>query len=250
MLAEERWSLILDVVKKQKTVSVQELTELLNTSESTIRRDLTELDHRKKLIKVHGGATCIDTQYVLSDQSMTEKYHLNSSEKEEIAEYAAALVTPEDFVYIDAGSTTERLVEAISETRATYVTNSIAHARKLLMKGCRVILPGGEVKPITEAMVGPDTIENLKKYHFTIGFWGTNGVTEEAGFTTPELNEAMVKRTAMEQTKHRYVLADKSKFDKISPVTFGEFESAVIITDQIVDPLYSKYKNIVEVEKR
>ncbi len=250
MLAEERWNAILDVVSRQKTVSVQELTELLHTSESTIRRDLTELDHRKKLIKVHGGATCIDAQFVLTDQSVREKALLNSDEKTTIAEYAAGLVTPEDFVYIDAGSTTERLVDCITETRATYVTNSIAHARKLLMKGCRVILPGGEVKPVTEAMVGPDTIEHLKKYHFTLGFWGTNGVTEDAGYTTPEINEAMVKRTSMEQTKHRYVLCDGSKFDKISPVSFGSFEDAVIITDQIPDPKYDKYHNIVEVAKR
>ncbi len=250
MLAEERWNAILDVVTKQKTVTVQDLTELLHTSESTIRRDLTELDHRKKLIKVHGGATCIDTQYVLTDQSMTEKHQLNSSEKEAIAEYAAGLVTPEDFVYIDAGSTTERLVDCITETRATYVTNSIAHARKLLLKGCKVILPGGEVKPVTEAMIGPETVETLGKFHFTIGFWGTNGVTEDAGFTTPECNEAMVKRISMQQTKHRYVLCDGSKFDRISPVSFGKFEDAVIITDRITDPNYKKFNNIVEVADR
>ncbi len=250
MLAEERWNAILDVVEKQKTVTVQDLTELLHTSESTIRRDLAELDHRKKLVKVHGGATCIETRYVLNDQSMTEKYKLNSNEKQAIAEYAAGLITPEDFVYIDAGSTTERLVEYITETRAVYVTNSIAHARKLLAKGCRVLLPGGEVKPTTEALVGPDTIEMLKKYHFTLGFWGTNGVTEWEGFTTPELNEAMVKKTAIQQTKNRYVLCDASKFDQISPVTFADFEDAVIITDEISDEHYKLYENIVEVNKR
>lgn len=249
MLAEERWSAILHLVEKQKSVKVQDLADELSTSESTIRRDLTELDRRKKLIKVHGGATCLDTQYVLNDESMTEKYELNSKEKETIAEYAAKLISPSDFVYVDAGTTTERLVDCIQETGAIYVTNSISHAMKLLQKRCRVILPGGEVKASTEALVGPDTVENLRKYHFTIGFWGTNGVSEEDGFTTPEINEATVKRVSMEQTQKRFVLCDGSKFSRISPVTFAAFEDATIITDKIQDKKYKKFKHIVEVEQ-
>ncbi len=250
MLAEERWAAISDMVNEQKTVTVQELAEKLKTSESTIRRDLTQLDRKKRLIKVHGGATCIDTQYVMTDQTMTEKYQLNSDEKEAIAEYAAGLIRPEDFVYIDAGTTTERLTDCITETNAVYMTNSLSQARKLLMKGCRVILPGGELKPSTDAMVGPDTIEALQKYHFTIGFWGTNGVSANDGFTTPEINEATVKRTSMHQTKNRYVLCDKSKFSRISTVTFANFDDATIITDQITDYSYKKYHNIVEVLRK
>lgn len=250
MLAEERWAAIIELVEQQKTATVQELAEKLKTSESTIRRDLTYLDQKKRLIKVHGGATCLDTQYVMTDQTMTEKYQLNSDEKEAIAEYAAGLIRPEDFVYIDAGTTTERLTDCIKETHAVYMTNSLSQARKLLIKGCRVILPGGELKPSTDAMVGPDTIEALQKYHFTIGFWGTNGVSAKDGFTTPEINEATVKRVSMRQTKNRYVLCDRSKFSRISTVTFAAFEDAVIITDQISDYSYKKYNNIVEVLRK
>ncbi|MEE3420555.1 MAG: DeoR/GlpR family DNA-binding transcription regulator [Lachnospiraceae bacterium] len=249
MLAEERWGAILDLVEKQKTVTVQELTDLLNTSESTVRRDLNQLDHMGKLNKVHGGATCIDPQYVLSDQTMTEKYELNSEEKEKIASYACQLIGPDDFVYIDAGTTTERLVDRIEETHALFVTNSIAHARKLLMKGCRVILPGGELKTATEALVGADTVEWLRRYQFTIGFWGTNGISVETGFTTPEVNEAMVKEMSMRHTKKRFVLADAEKFTRVSLVSFGEFDSAIILTNHVPDEHLLTYKNIVEVDK-
>lgn len=249
MLAEERWETILDLVEKQKTVTVQELTERLKTSESTVRRDLNQLDHMGKLNKVHGGATCIDPQYVLSDQSMTEKYEQNSAQKARIAAYAARLIHADDFVYIDAGTTTERLVEEALTTEALYVTNSISHARKLIMKGCRVILPGGEIKPTTEALVGADTVEWLRRYQFTIGFWGTNGISVESGFTTPEINEAMVKRISMQHAKKRYVLADGEKFERVSLVSFGDFDSATIITDSVPDEIFSSYKNIVEVDK-
>lgn len=249
MLAEERWNTILDLVEKQKTVTVPELISVLDASESTVRRDLTQLARMRKLIKVHGGAACIDTQYILKDQSVDEKYLVNRKEKHEIASYAATMIGPEDFVYIDAGTTTENLVDEITEIRATYMTNSLSHARKLLAKGCRVVIPGGELKQATEAIVGAEAVESVRKFYFTIGFWGTNGVGEETGFTTPELNEAAIKRVSMEHTKRKYVLCDGSKFSQVAPVKFAEFESAMIITDHVEDTRYQKYTNIVEVEK-
>ena len=64
MLAEERFSLIMEQLDRKRTVTVQELCEALNTSESTIRRDLTELDRQGKLNKVHGGATLPDSRFI------------------------------------------------------------------------------------------------------------------------------------------------------------------------------------------
>ena len=78
MLAEERFNRILNIVEEKKSVTVTELTELLDTSESTIRRDLTTLDKRKKLIKVHGGATAVDMEYMTLDQCVEK---LDSAKK-------------------------------------------------------------------------------------------------------------------------------------------------------------------------
>lgn len=110
-----------------------------------------------------------------------------------------------------------------------------------------MLLPGGELKAATEALAGADTVQYIRKFHFTIGFWGANGVSDQTGFTTPEVNEAMVKEVSMRQTAKRYVLCDSSKFSAVSPVTFGDFDSAVIITDLLKDSKYAKYKNIREV---
>lgn len=249
MLAEERWQAILDLLEREKSVTVTELTERLHTSESTIRRDLTQLAGMRKLNKVHGGATLITTRYVLLDQTMKEKQSLHAPEKQRIGAYAAALIRDDDFVYIDAGSTTARLVEAVESSAAVFVTNSIAHARRLLAKGCRVLLPGGTLKATTEVLVGAETVEALRRYHFTIGFWGANGVSDRNGFTTPETEEAMVKQVSMEQTERKYVIADGSKFSQVSPVTFAPFRSAQIITNRLTDPAYARYRNITEVEK-
>ena len=166
MLAEERFREILKIVNEKKTVTVTELTELLDTSESTIRRDLTQLHKRGALLKVHGGATVLNGAYTTKDAKVSEREGLYVEEKRSIAKLAAALIGQEDFVYIDAGTSTASLAEAISEREAVYVTNGILHAKCLAEKGCRVFLPGGELKEDTQALVGGAAVEWLNKYNF------------------------------------------------------------------------------------
>ena len=112
-----------------------------------------------------------------------------------------------------------------------------------------MILIGGELKAATEAIVGNEAYADLQKYNFTKGFFGTNGAGIEAGFTTPDINEAMIKQCAMRRSRERYVLCDSSKFALTSPVSFGEFREAVIITDRLPGGEYESCENIVEAEK-
>ena len=86
----------------------------------------------------------------------------------------------------------------------------------------------------------------LQMYHFTRGFFGTNGVTKHEGFTTPDTSEALVKRKAMEQCRKAYVLSDASKFGQISSVTFRDFKEAEVITDRCPKE-FEGNKNIVVV---
>ena len=143
MLAEERFAQILALMAEKRTATVQELCEALNASESTIRRDLNELDRLGKVNKVHGGATLPDSQFRADEPTMAAKESLAVAEKRAIANAAAALITAEDFVYLDAGSTTLALARAISGPAldAAYVTNGVAHARLLAQKGCRAAPP-------------------------------------------------------------------------------------------------------------
>ena len=87
-----------------------------------------------------------------------------------------------------------------------------------------------------------------KKYNFTKGFWGTNGVHQKLGFSTPDVKEAKVKEVAMKHCAKRYVLCDSSKFSQISCVKFGEFAKTCIITTQILDESYRQCDNIIEVK--
>lgn len=247
MLAEERFREILKIVKDKKTVTVQELTALLQTSESTIRRDLTTLHQRGALIKVHGGATTAESETMTRDADLSLRSTLNKEEKAVIGKYAAGLIREEDFVYLDAGSSVDVMIDYITESGALYVTNSVSHAQKLLKKSMRVFLIGGELKAVTEAIVGAEAVESLKKYHFTKGFFGTNGADAVSGYTTPDITEALVKEKAMQQCRKNYVLSDSSKINQISSVTFADFQSAQLITTKLQDESYKKYTNIMEV---
>ena len=149
--------------------------------------------------------------------------------------YNSNIRNSNDFVYLDAGTSVGYMVEFLAEKRAAFVTNAVAHAQRLAAQGNRVLLIGGELKSSTEAVVGAQAIELLRKYHFTKGFFGTNGITKEEGFTTPDVGEAQVKQTAVQQCQKSYILADSTKFGNISAVTFAPFSGSVILTEETVD---------------
>ena len=178
MLAEERLSRIMKLLSQKRTATVQELCEALDASESTIRRDLNELDRMGKVNKVHGGATLPDSQFLADEPTMAAKEALAVVQKKCIAKAAAALITAEDFVFLDAGSTTLALARELSGPAldARYVTNGVAHARLLAQKGCKVFLVGGLLRPETEAIIGAAALHSLQQYNFTKAFLGANGV--------------------------------------------------------------------------
>lgn len=247
MLTEERFAKILSILEKTGSVTVQQLMNELDASESTIRRDLTTLDAGGQLTKVHGGAILKNTVYSTRDDEVVHRKEQNKESKLAIAQYAAALIGPGDFVYMDAGTTTECMIDYITNKQAIFVTNAITHAKKLADRGCTVYILGGEFKAVTEAIVGEEAVVTLDKYNFTKGFWGANGVSLQKGFSTPELKEALVKRKSMENCKDCYVLADESKFNQISSVTFAPFESATVITTGLTQKAFCDCENVINV---
>lgn len=246
MLSETRLEKIAGLVEKKGSVTVQELMGTLNASESTIRRDLNALHNQKRLVKVHGGAVARGNSYQTRDDELKVRKDLNQEEKMRIAQYAASLIVPGDFIYLDAGSTVEFMIEFMTERNITVVTNALLHVRKLADARIPVYVLGGEYKKSTEAVVGEEALSSLSKYNFTKGFFGVNGITKTAGFTTPEIKEAMVKKKAMEQCRECYVLGDSSKFNQISSVTFGGFEKGKVITTQRIGKQYKNQGNIIE----
>lgn len=245
MLTEKRYEIILRMIREKNMVTVTELKEVLNTSESTIRRDLTALDQAGKLVKVFGGAVAVESNFTSAEPSVAQKISMQKEEKQLIARYAASLIRPHDFIYLDAGTTTGYMLDYLMEKTATFVTNAVSHAQKLVTREFKVLLIGGELKGTTEAVVGNQAILSIQNYHFNKGFFGANGISKKAGYTTPDYNEALVKKTAFEQCQERYILCDQTKFGNISSVTFAPFDMAKVITDTIPTEPFKDCHNII-----
>ena len=134
MLTEQRHKLLLELVNKKKSITVTEAKEVLNVSESTIRRDIIALHNAGKLTKVFGGAIALEETVITEEPSVDQRVEKNKDEKSIIAEYAASLVEQGDFVYIDAGTTTGYMLGYLNNSKSVFVTNAVTHAKKLALR--------------------------------------------------------------------------------------------------------------------
>ncbi|WP_017548808.1 DeoR/GlpR family DNA-binding transcription regulator [Salinicoccus carnicancri] len=228
MITNQRYEKIMDYLNERGTGSVNDLVDITNSSTATVRRDLTYLESRGMLKRVHGGAT---VEQMEREEDYTEKSVKNLSEKIKIAQIASEMIEDGDTVFIDAGTTTYEMMPFIKASDVTVVTNSITLIDQLVRNGHKTHVLGGRVKPATKAVVGHDVIEKLKTLSFDKCFVGVNAIDIHHGFTTPDEDEAHIKRTAVEQARRAFVLADSSKFERSAFVKFASLAEASIITE-------------------
>lgn len=156
MLAEERFAMILDLLAQKRSATVLELCDALDASESTIRRDLTQLDRQGLLKKVHGGATLVGRTVLADEPPMAAREEQSVEEKRLIARAAAAMITEKDFIFLDAGSTTLALAAALEgpALQAAYVTNGIAMRACWCKRAAAPTCPAGRCVPSRKPLPG------------------------------------------------------------------------------------------------
>lgn len=263
MLQYERFEKIIDMLRQQPSVRVTDLVPILDASESTIRRDIAELDKEGRLRKVFGGAVALEAKRPgngsngtagadaarkvnVQHKDIDAKAKIRVDEKTKVAVRAAALIEEGDLVYIDAGTTTGSMIEHIDRYSATYVTNGVRHAIDLAERGFRTYLLSGLIKASTEAIIGYDAVDSLKKYHFDKCFIGTDGIDQENGLTTLDIEESMVKTEVIRRSGKVYVLADSSKFGLVARIKFASLEAGTIITDQLPNQGFRSQTEIID----
>ena len=244
MLKSKRKQLILEKVTKDKFVSLEYLVKALDTSESTVRRDLDELESERKLRRVHGGAESL--HFLQEEESNQEKSIKNIQEKTKIAQKAASLIQEYDVIFIDAGTTNELLVNELHDPSVTVVTNSIHHATKLVERNIPTVIIGGVVKRSTDASIGGVALHQIGQLNFDKAFIGMNGI-DDGFFTTPDMEEGAVKRAILENAKRTYVLADASKLGQTSFAKVAPISRARLITNQTESEVIQKIKEKTEV---
>ena len=104
--------------------------------------------------------------YSTKDDNVISRKEKNRDAKNKIAKYAAEQIASGDFVYLDAGTTTELMIEYITSRQAVFVTNAISHAKRLAERGFTVYLLGGEFKAVTEAIVGEEAVTSTGEIQF------------------------------------------------------------------------------------
>ncbi|MDH2336677.1 DeoR/GlpR family DNA-binding transcription regulator [Clostridium perfringens] len=247
MLSEKRHEIILNLLKLKGFVSLTELLEATESSESTIRRDLSYLESINLLKRVHGGAKSLAN--VSKELSYNEKSSKSIHEKRAIAKYAASLIEDGDCIFVDAGTTTYELIDYLEGKDILVVSNGLSHIDTLIQKNIKCYVIGGNIKISTKAITGCDALMCLSKFRFDKCFIGTNGVHHTYGLTTPDTEEAILKECAINNSRKAYVLADDSKFGEISTIKFSDINKCVIITNEKPeDTTYDKKTDIKVVD--
>ncbi|RAL21430.1 DeoR/GlpR family DNA-binding transcription regulator [Thermoflavimicrobium daqui] len=231
MLTSQRYQLILDMLKKKGFVKLQDLILATGLSESTIRRDLIYLEKKRQLKRVHGGAALLQGKTV--EPSIAEKSSKNLQEKKRVATFAASLLEEGDCIYLDAGSTTIEMIPELVGKKVTVVTNGISHLEALVEKNIPAYVLGGKMKESTRAIIGALAVNGLQQFRFDKCFLGVNGIHPQMGYTTPDPEEALLKRTAMQFSSQTYFLADHNKFMEVSFAKIASLDDAILITDKV-----------------
>jgi DeoR family transcriptional regulator, fructose operon transcriptional repressor len=234
-LAEHRRQRLSLIVESRRVVRLDELSVALGVSQSTVRRDLDELEAAGKLHRVHGGAIAADVR--LDEPHFDAKAATAAGEKLRIAQRAVELLSPDDTVYLDSGSTVLAAARLLAGwARLTVVTNSLPAANELAGRGPRLIVIGGELRATSRALVGPLTRLLLEALHVDRALMGTFALSLEDGLTTTDPSEAFTKQLVMSRSREVILLADSRKMGTRSFVYAGGIEEVdVLVTDTGID---------------
>jgi DeoR family fructose operon transcriptional repressor len=237
--AEERQQAIAALAAQRGRLSVSDLAVEFGVTTETVRRDLAVLERVGLLRRVHGGAVAA-TVLTVVEPGVAERESTRTAVKDRIAAAAVQFVPPEGgSLLLDAGTTTGRLVGMLPPDRdLVVVTNAVpAAARLTSLPGVRLLLLGGTVRGVTQAAVGAHAVQALAEIKVDVAFIGTNALSADHGLTTPDPDEAAVKRAMIASSRRTVVLADSSKLGHDQLVRFGPIDVIdTLVTDDEVDP--------------
>lgn len=234
MYAEERQGAIARLITERGRVSVNDLAEEFTVTTETVRRDLTALSRTGIVRRVHGGAVPVRS-VLASETGVAERDSRRGAEKDRIARAVLEFLPPRGgSVVFDAGTTTGRIAALLPhDTHLTAVTNSLPTGLRLSsLPGINLHMLGGQVRTITQAVIGAEAVTTLSTLRCDVAFIGTNGVSLDHGLSTPDAQEAEVKRAMVSSARLVVVAADSTKIDAESLHRFASLDAVdVLVTD-------------------
>jgi DeoR family transcriptional regulator, fructose operon transcriptional repressor len=238
MYAEERQEAIAALVISKGRASVAELAQAYDVTTETVRRDLAALDKAGVVRRVHGGAVPARALHLV-EPGVGERETTRADFKDAIAAAAVDYVPRTGgSLLLDAGTTTARIAALLPTDRElVVVTNSVPIAARLAAaNSVSLQLLGGRVRGVTQAAVGEQTLRVLDSIRVDIAFIGTNAISVRHGLSTPDGEEAAVKRAMVRAANYVVVAADSSKVGREDFVSFAPISSVdTLITDTELD---------------
>lgn len=226
----ERHSKILELLTEVKRIEVTELSQLLNVSQVTIRKDLDHLEMKGLIIREHGFATLNSSD----DINIRLAYHYDIKQK--IARLACQSVQDGETIMIESGSCCALLAYEIVQTKkdVTIITNSAFIADYIRKAGhTHIILLGGEYQNEAQVVVGPIIRKCVESFFVDKFFIGIDGFSEGFGFTGNNYMRSETVRDMAKQAKHVIVVTDSSKFSQIGTVSLLPTKDvSCVVTDE------------------
>lgn len=232
MLPEERRQKIMELLTKNKSVFVKDLSEEFNVSDETIRRDFTLLESEGKLKKAHGGAYINTT--VKNDIPINIRESIFKENKDYIGQLCAKEIKDGDTIFIDASTTAYYILPHIRHLdNVTIITNSLKVAEyAAIYNPFDFMLIGGKYDPITRSFLGPDTEVLLASYFADKAFISCRGLSEK-GITDGNIPQGIIRQKMIKNSKETYLILDNTKFDLTSLYLIGDLDLINhIITDK------------------
>jgi DeoR family transcriptional regulator, fructose operon transcriptional repressor len=236
-LQHDRQHAIYMLALSQGSVDVADLARRYGVTTETIRRDLSDMQSRNLLRRVHGGA--VPVERISHEPMLAARDVVNAEEKLRIATKAVEEVPERGSVIMDSGSTTLRLAEVFPVERDVHVvTNSLMAALTLSRRGLRQLtVLGGAVRTNTLAMVDDTTRGELEHMAFDVLFISCDGLSFQHGLTTPYREEHMIKRAMIRRARRLVAVVDASKFGNVQMFSYAAFDEIdVLVTDTRAAP--------------
>lgn len=238
MFAEERQDKIYELILKNKSITVEELSNIFEVSFVTIRKDLRQLENKGLIIRTHGGAMVEDV--ISSEIPYMDRYTKNSNIKLNISKIASEYIRNGTTIFIDAGTTTVNLYKYIKRFQDLVVVTNDLTTGKLIYDDLnpksnnKIIFIGGQISLSSGSCYNSDAINTIKNYRFDICFMGCDAIDlNTKSIYTTSSDKGIFKNKAVEVSDKRVLLSDSSKVGKkgiYKAADLKEFD--LIITDK------------------
>jgi len=246
---------ILEKLKKQDCVDINQLSQQFDVSYMTIHRDIEYLKKSGEVARIYGGVARTESEsekngeaiVLPSDLTIEERFKINSSSKDAIARKAASYVKDGDVIGMDAGTTILPMCGYLSKMEITVVTNSISVALQFSSSPTvKVIMLGGLLRKASLTMIGPLVTEVEQYFNLNKCFISSKALSFEQGLTDVTMEEPKTKQSLIRRSSEVFVLADHTKINEVSNFMVCGYERISHIITNSIDSMTEKQKECLE----